>query len=1500
MAALDDGNDGDDALARFLPPVAAWFRHTLGEPTPAQRLGWPAIAAGRNTLIVAPTGSGKTLAAFLAALDLLWRAPRREAGVRILYISPLKALNEDIRRNLEIPLAGILERSQDCGPPLSPLQSAVRSGDTPARDRARMVRKPPDILITTPESLHLMLTSRAREILRGVSHVIIDEIHAVCGNKRGVFLALLLERLEAISKGSFLRVGLSATQRPLEEVARYLGGQRCIVTGPGERRFEARAVTIIDAGRRKTMDLKVIWPGPDDGRYLGPPGTIWPAIEERILGLIDGHRSTIVFTNNRRTVEKLTSRLNETVAAVAAVETEPDSEAEGHPDSFRAHHGSLSLEERRTTEEELKSGALRGVVSTASLELGIDMGEVDLVCQVESPGNIARGLQRVGRAGHVVHGVSKGRLIAKTAGDLLETAALARAMVEGNIEQLRVPHGCLDVLAQQVVACVALDRWNVPDLFDLVRRAYPFEDMEPEVFERVLCLVSGRFPTGSLRDLRARIAWDRIHNRLAALPGSARLALVGGGTIPDTGQYPVYLGAEGPRLGELDEEFVFERRVGEAFALGNNTWRIDAIEAHRVVVRPAEGNTAVMPFWRGEKSPRSAELGAAVGTLCREIAGRLEDPELPRWLEEECQLEARATRPLIRYIARQARVAGVVPDDRTILVETFRDPAGELGLAVLSPFGGRMHQGLKLALLGRIRERYGIQASCLHGDDGLLIRLPGMEDPALDLLDGLTADEAERLIRLELPETALYGLRFRQNAARALLMPRPDPAKRTPLWLQRLRAKDLLQVVGKFPDFPIVVETFRECLDQDLELSRLRWLFEEISAEKVRIVTRQGEIASPFASELIFQFTPSYLYQWDEPRRGDLRPGGPAVDEDLLDALLEAPRGARLLDPQAVGRVESRLRRRGLAPRTAEEMAETLRTLGDLSSSELFGPSERLLEKLRQDGRAVQIDLPETAEPVRWILAEDISRYRRAFPAKGDHDLDDVGSIVRRYLRTHAMSGMAELCRRYPIAPELAAEMLDQWVEKGGLIRLAPADPEAECRWAEPENLAEIHRLSVAIRRRESVAVAPEVFADFLLRRQHLHPATRLEGPGGLEAALEQLQGYAAAAEFWESEILPRRVQGYRAAWLDDLLATGCWLWRAANDGRDEPSVTFVPRDFAGDWHCHPGGGERLPDERQVLDVLTGRGASFATDLARASGLEPSRLRRALRDLMLRGEVTNDRFEPLRNGAFDMIDTLVDTRASGSGRLNRVRPRRASGGRAEGRWVLLEPADQSEEDRRLVWLGVLLERYGILTRELVELDPWAPAWADLAGLLARAELRGELRRGYFVEGFSGVQYARDEAAEGLSRLAGSLAPADEDILLAAADPANLYGSGAPLDIPLLDGGTGRLSRVAGNYIVMKNGRPVLVMEARGKRLTGLASASRPELHAALARLVELVGPGRQILKVETYNGEPALQSSVATRLAELGFVRDYPGMTYYGAWAKQDTQSPANAVPQGG
>ncbi|MDG3002983.1 DEAD/DEAH box helicase [Paludisphaera mucosa] len=1473
-ASATEPGGGADVLDLFLPPVASWFRATLGEPTLPQRLGWGAIAAGQNTLVAAPTGSGKSLAAFLAGLDLLWRSPTRGRGVRILYISPLKALNADVHRNLSVPLEGILEEAEASGTPLRPLSTAVRSGDTPASERARILRKPPEILIITPESLHLMLTSAARETLRKVSHVVVDEIHALCGDKRGVFLALLLERLEALGTGRpFVRIGLSATQKPLEEVARYLGGLRPTATGG----TEFRPVTIVDASGRKPMDLRVIWPSSEAGGGLGPPGSIWPAIEDRVLGLVEEHRSTLIFANNRRTVEKLTARLNE--LANRDVEGEAAGDSRGDATPFRAHHGSLSLQERRTTEEMLKNADLKGVVSTASLELGIDMGEVDLVCQVESPGNVARGLQRVGRSGHLVGGTSRGRLIAKTPSDLLENAALARAMLAGDIEPLRVPRNCLDVLSQQVVACVAVDRWDAPALYELVKRAYPFSELPAEAFERVLSLVSGRYSTGSIRDLRARVAWDRIHNRLAALPGTSRLALTGGGTIPDVGHYPVYLGEGGPKLGELDEEFVFERRVGESFMLGNSAWRIDLIDVHKVVVSPAGGSQVVMPFWRGETNPRSLELGKAVGVLTREIAGGLDDPGLAGRLEAECRLEPPAARFLIRHVGRQQRLAGVVPDDRTVLVESFRDPTGEMALAVLSPYG-RMHLGLKFALLARIQDRYGFTASCLHGDDGLLFRLPQTDEPPLDLLDGLDGAEADRLIRRVLPDTALFGLRFRQNAGRALLMPRPDPAKRTPLWLQRLRAKDLLGVVGDFPDHPIVVETYRECLDDDLQMPRLRRFLDDIAAGSIRVARRSAELASPFASDLVFQFTMAYMYEWDEPRRKPEPTASAAVDESLLDGLLHGLEAGRTLDEQAIGRVEGRLRHRGRPPRTADEMGETLRTLGDLAASELDGPMEGFANELAAQGRAVKIELPGAAEPGRWISAEEHALYLAAFATPDEADPGAVETIVRRFLRTHALVGLTDVLGRYPLAAATARTLLEDWVESSGVVRIDHGEDGP--RWAERENLAEIQRLTLAQRRRESVAVAPEVFADFVARRQHVHPDDRLAGVEGVEATLDQLQGFAATALAWEEELLPRRVAGFVGSWLDDALARGGWAWRAAAEGVGEPLVAIVAREFFG-GRREPAEPISIGDAEQgVLEALGHRGASFAADLARATAIEPMALRRSLRSLMRLGKVSNDRFDPLRPGAFDILDVAASVPRGG---LRRPRVRRTDLARPEGRWDVVPPADDDLERRALAWIEVLFARYGVLTRETTAMDPWGPPWSELYPHLARLELRGEIRRGYFVEGLSGVQYATEEAAEGLGSLASAAGREHPEILIPAGDPANLYGAGAPLDVALLEGGSARLSRSPGNYLVLRGGRPVLIMEAYGKRLTGLASASQAELDSALARVLDLVSTERRVFKVETYNGQPSLASPAAERLAELGFVRDYPAMTYYAAWS---------------
>ena len=1457
-------NPADDGLNVLLPAVADWFRASFGEPTPPQRLGWPAIAGGANTLLFAPTGSGKTLAAFLACLDHLWRNPRDKPGVRILYVSPLKALNNDIHRNLQVPLEGILAASRARGFPLPALSMAVRTGDTPQKDRQKQLRKPADVLITTPESLHLMLTSRARSTLGDLTHVIIDEIHALCPNKRGVFLALLLERLEALNQDGFVRVGLSATQRPLEEVARYLGGSKRLPGG-----FEPRPVTIIDAGRRKDLDLGVI--APFGGSTPGPDGSIWPVIERRLLDLIRDHRSTIVFANNRRVVERLTSRLNE----LAEAETE-GGDGDTPPVVARSHHGSLSQEERRETEEALKRGDLPSVVATASLELGIDMGAVDLVCQVGSPGGVARGLQRVGRAGHLVGRVSKGRMIARTQADLQESAALARAMVANEVETLRVPTNCLDILAQQVVACVAVEAWDAGSLFDLVRQAYPYRDLTAEAFEGVLKLVSGRFPTATFRDLQPRVSWDRVRNRLNPLPGSARLALTGGGTIPDTGQFPLFLGENGPRLGELDEEFVFERRVGETFVLGTSTWRIEAIEAHKVVVSKAEGQAAMMPFWRGEGSPRTHELGEKLGALRREVAGRLADPGVLDWLRAECKLEPAAAKTLRDHVARQIRVAGTVPDDRTVLIETFRDPAGEVGLAVLSPFGGKLHLALKLALQGRLRQRLGISAACLHADDGLLIRLPRTEQPPVDLFDGLTPGVAEGLLKAELGESALFGLRFRQNAGRALLMPRPDPSKRTPLWLQRLRAKDLLQVVRKLADFPIVVETYRECLVDDLDLPRLRSFLGAIADGSIRVVTRDGEIPSPFASDLIFKFTQTFLYEWDEPRRDPPAVGDP-VDAALLDSLLE---------PGAVGRVEARLRGLGHPPRTVDEMAETLRTLGDLTPSELAGPMLGFVDELLAQGRALKLDLVGTVEPVRFIGDEDQSLYDRAFGAiRAD---DAAASIVRRFLRGHALVGLDDLTSRYPIGRGLATDLLERFADEGGLIRLDPVEGSDAPRWADRANLEEVRRLSIAIRRRESVAVPPEAFAEFVARRQNVHPSTRREGLAAVGVALEQLRGFAAPADLWEGTLLPARVRDFRAARLDESLGSGDWTWRAESEGKGEPRVAFVPRDFAGPWPAREEGTTPTGMETLVWDHLAGRGASFAVDVARETALGPAATRVALEALMKRGLATNDRFDPLRPGGSAMIEALKAASASRSGSsLGRGRPslRRTASRRPEGRWSAIAAAPVDDpESAMLAWASALLDRYGVLCRETAEADPWAPAWRDLAPWLARAEMRGELRRGYFVEGLSGVQYAEAEAVEALARAASGPPRDDEPVLLSSLDPANVYGSGAPLDIPLLEGGTARFPRNSSNFLVVLSGRPILIVEGSGRRLTGLASASEVELKRAVFLLKTLAGPHRRVLKVETYNAAATLASPAAPWLAEAGFVRDPPGMAYYEGW----------------
>ncbi|MBY0527268.1 MAG: DEAD/DEAH box helicase [Gemmataceae bacterium] len=1500
--------DAADPLDLFLPPVRQWFRSALGEPTAAQRDGWPAIVAGQHTLVLAPTGSGKTLAAFLACLDRLWRQETLPRGVQVLYISPLKALNNDIQRNLQVPLTGVTDAARQLGLSLPAIESAVRTGDTPTAERQRLIRQPPHVLITTPESLHLLLTSRGRDTLRQVKFCIVDEIHALCANKRGVFLALLLERLQALNPHGFVRIGLSATQRPLEEVARYLGG--C------EQASQPRPVTIVNAGLRKDLDLRVISPVQQFGPL--PEGSVWPSIYRLLGDEIRRHRSTIVFANNRRSVERITAHLNDNADAF-------NSEPAGSPPTevtARAHHGSVALEVRQQTEQALKEGRLPAVVATASLELGIDMGAVDLVCQVESPGSVARGLQRVGRAGHIVGQKSKGRLIPKTPADLIEQAVLAREMVEGHVEAIRCPINCLDVLAQQVVAATAMEPWEVPELYALVRRAYPFRDLTPAAFESVLEMVSGRYrfgvqdPESALASqpgtpaaLQARVSWDRIHNRLHALPGSQQLALVNGGTIPDTGQYATYTG--GVRIGELDEEFIYERRIGDTFLLGTNAWRIDRIEADRVLVSPAAGAPAMAPFWRGEMGSRTYDLGCAMGRFLRELSRRIDAPDCLAWLERDHFLDAPAARNLRYHVRRQLAMAGDVPTDRLLLIEASRDPLGDWQVILLSPFGGRLHLALRLAIEHRLSQRLGYRPQCLHHNDGLLIRLADTDEPVLDLFDGLTAESVEAMILEELADSALFALRFRQNAARALLLPRGKPGKRAPLWLQRLRGRDLLQVARRHPDFPIVAETFRECLHDHLDVPRLQELLQALRGGEVQVRTRRADAPSPFASGLLFDFTAAYMYDFDraEPAKGR----SDALDRQLLEQLVAPDRNGHLLDPRAVHQVERRLRGLGQPPRSVAEMAEWLRRLGDLAPGDQEGPMAGFLEELERDGRARRLELPGCREPQRWVLTEEEERYQRAFGLGGlTAECEAAETILARFLSTHALVGLRDVLARYPFDATWARRQLEAWTRSGRLIFLGQTDPASggrepsegrqssggsrlplapDERWSIPENLEQMQRGTLALLRREVVTCPPPQFADYVLRWQHLHPSARRGSADGLVEVLDRLQGLPLPAELWEQCVLPGRVPEYQPRWLDEQVAGGAWVWTC--QGEDHPGVlAFWRREHLAQL---PPPREEAPaldaEAELVLERLHHRGASFLVDLAQDTRDTPTALRSALNRLLRRRLVTNDRFDVVRRGG-EPAPRRSDVAPPGPMGLSVLR-RRAVGTRrgaaAEGRWSCLHWGRPEPEEHAVFLASLLLERYGVVARELALMDPWMLPWRVLYEVLTRMELSGEVRRGYFVEGLSGAQFALPEAVQMLQDTALPSTVTAPVLLVHSLDPANLYGSGAPFDIPLLDGGTRPLLRRAGNWLVLRAGRPVLIIEQQGKKLTALPSASREDVSAAVTQLPGILAGDRGLsarhkLSVVEWNGQPVTGTEGRELLEAAGFVRDYQQMTLYAAW----------------
>lgn len=1464
-------------LDRFGTATREWFLGAFREPTPAQAGAWEAIASGRHALVVAPTGSGKTLAAFLWSLDqLLTGAPagapplpglgaagegtapggrRRRAPkshTKVLYISPLKALGVDVERNLRAPLIGISQTARRLGLPAPEVSVGVRSGDTSASDRRALLSSPPDILITTPESLYLMLTSQAKETLAHVQTVIVDEVHAVAGTKRGAHLAVTLERLDAILPRPAQRIGLSATVEPKELVAQFLAGQApCeIVAPPAAKTWELTVTVPVEdmsdlQGAAAAHDM-----GPASG--LQPQASIWPHVEEKIVDLILANRSTIVFSNSRRLAERLTGRLNEIYAErmqpsvwdepLAVVErSEAGSKPGGgsarqtgvstalnqrvqtrtpaemmaqagqtagaDPVLARAHHGSVSKEQRAQIEDDLKSGRLRCVVATSSLELGIDMGLVDLVIQVESPPSVASGLQRVGRAGHQVGEVSQGVLFPKHRADLVHTAITVERMLAGQIEALRIPANPLDILAQQTVAATALGRVDVEEWFDVVRRSAPFATLPRSAFDATLDLLSGKYPSDEFAELRPRIVWDRTEGTIEGRPGAQRLAVTSGGTIPDRGLFGVYIvGTEqegsareaargGRRVGELDEEMVYESRVGDVFALGATSWKIEDITHDRVLVSPAFGQPGKLPFWKGDGLGRPIELGRALGAFQREVSGA--DRERAAARVEAAGLDAFAAGNLLQYLDEQKQATSVVPSDTTLVVERFQDELGDWRVVLHSPFGMPVHAPWALAVGRRLSERYGLDGSAMAADDGIVLRVPMMEDepPGADLFV-FEPEEIDGIVTEEVGGSALFAARFRECAARALLLPRPNPGKRQPLWQQRQRASQLLDVAKKYPQFPIILEAVRECLQDVYDLPALRDVAAAVQRRELRLVETTTQQPSPFARSLLFGYVAQFLYEGDSPL-AERRAAALSLDSTLLNELLGRAELSELLDPKVIEQTERELQRlaedrklKGL-----EGAADLLRLLGPLSVDEV---AERLqvsdlpehltvvagyLSELVSARRALLVNIGGAE---RYAAIEDASRLRDALGvplpigvplAFIEPVADPLGDLVGRYARTHGPFAAGEAAARLGLGVAVVHTTLKRLAADGRVIEgsFRPragdsvASPAEE--WCDAEVLRKIRRRSLAALRADVEPVDQPAFARFLAAWQHI--GTRrdgsargtLKGHDGVLTVIDQLAGVPIPASAWEPLVLRSRVSDYAPPLLDELMATGEVLWTGAGPipGNDGWISLHVAESAALTLAPDP---EFEPDDAQqrILDLLAGGGGYFFRQLSEAGGgmdsvLSDEAALAALWGLAWAGRITGDTFAPVRamldagHTAHRQPSRTPRVRSYGYGRPVRAGRLGALGGRgfdppaaatppmAAGRWSAVPRATLDTTVKMHALAQLLMDRYGVLTRGSVMSENVPGGFGLLYKVLARLEESGTCRRGYFVDRLGAAQFA---------------------------------------------------------------------------------------------------------------------------------------------------------------
>ncbi len=1631
-----------DPLAVFHPVTAAWFRAVFEEPTAPQRMGWPVIARGENALILAPTGTGKTLAAFLWCLDRLMLQNRQlgtgnreqktsrtsHKGCRIVYVSPLKALAVDVERNLRSPLVGMANMARHMGMPFREPDVSVRTGDTPQRERARFARQPAEILITTPESLYLLLTSHAAEALRTVDTVIVDEIHALVPTKRGAHLALTLERLQALTRKPLQRIGLSATQRPLEEVARFLGGIE--VQGPRAQGTEApgrsepvskneseqtagqgvhgtndeaaatdalsvprplgplvpedaeaasiryRPVTIVNAAAPKQLKLRIEVPVEDMARLgemeeipSGPASqtprrvSIWNAIHPRLLEIIRRHNSTIIFVNARQIAERLAGALNE-LAAENGDPTDGSSSLECKPIA-RAHHGSLAAAQRAVIEEQLKAGQIRALCATSTLELGIDMGAVDLVIQIESPPSVASGMQRIGRAGHHVDAVSEGILFPKYRADLVACAAVTRAMHEGHIESTRYPRNPLDVLCQQLVAIVAsagktgirqrgtenrktrskrtnaltfnFEAWegatagansaspaaaevSVDFLFDLVRGAAPFGSLSRSAFEGVLDLLSGRYPSDEFAELRPRLTWDRVRNVVSARQGAARLAILNAGTIPDRGLYGVFLAfTEGKpvRVGELDEEMVFEAHENETFILGASTWRITEITHDRVLVTPAPGEPGKMPFWKGDGPGRPLEFGRRIGAMVRELRALPRAAALTRLVNEH-DLDPGAAENLLRFLDDQAEATGQIPDDRTIVVERCRDELGDWRVCVLTPFGSRIHIPWAMAVSARIRAAGGPEVETLWGDDGFVLRFPDTDEPPDSDWILVESAEAMQLVLRQLGSTALFAGRFREAAGRALLLPRRRADQRSPLWQLRKRSYDLLSVASRYPSFPLLLEAYRECLRDVFDMPALIEILKQVEERKLRVHIAETRKPSPFASSLLFSYVANFLYDGDAPL-AERRAQALTIDQDQLRELLGEADLRELLDADAIAQVEEAAQclAENFRARSSDGIHDLCLRLGDLSRAEiaLRVADKALLESLDRLIRSRRLLELRIAGEKRLIAAEDAARYRDGLgiplpPGLAAALLEPVAlpvlELVRRYARTHGPFTLREPAERFGLDPSVVENALRQLAAEGRVLEGGFRPGRLHREWCDAEILRQIRRKSLARLRREVEPVEQHTLARFLTHWQGLL-APRRSGPGHLDALLdtiENLQGAPLPASLLETSILPARLAGYAPSGLDTLIAAGEVAWAGVEPigERDGRIALFLADKLPLLAQRRPLAEPLTEREEKLLAVLESTGASFFDALHQgAGGGYPGETIDALWSLVWRGLVTNDSLHALR--AYTMKPESARTpRRVQTGAV--FRSRRTTPPAAQGRWSLLSsqhanaqgtdlgpyvhPAPSggalapernfsapTETERSHALALQLLHRYGVLLRESVAAENLPGGFSAVYDVLKALEESGRIRRGYFVAGLGATQFALPAAVDLLRQLrTGPPAEKPEFVQLAASDPANPYGSvlrWPELPVAEQDSETGVLAdrsssagwqsaprvltRAAYAEVILRNGQLVAWLRRGNPNLLVFLPAEEPERSQAASGLAHfLCARGQERLRTSGHEG----------------------------------------------